>query len=608
MQSKDELVLEQAKNLALTISLFNSKYDQLLGEFNQKLSNVYLQLNETQSKTNEDLKFISEQVVFESTFTETKNKLDYYIKSIEENFNNYSLNHEHPYSLDIHAHDDVYAFVGHTHDYVSTDIHQSNIDSIESNIDSYITNNEQFLKYLSNIVQENYTELLQSLDNSNKNLDEISSKLAKGIDDVEFKVDTLKSNIKKDINDITKIIDNVKQNIEKASLKSFKDIDNKIEKFADDIANDISILNDEIQNYVETQNKSNTSTTKKLEKLDKSLKEFDESNRSETTKIDVKLTQLTDDHEDLELEVEEIQSKQVTLVDGLESAFDLIKLKPEYSEILLKTDLDKLKKDIINNIPIPKDGKDAEEWEFRPHPSRKGILVFKKKSQKNWNYIDLNHIVPKIQEYDQQHQSGGFIGGGGGGGSSVSILWNNILVSTNSNINFTGTAITSVTNVDNITTVRIDAGTSSGGGVGGSGALLKFTKALTGTHIVISQTEHAINNIVNFYVKDANNKLIDIADIELNNNITLDSNINLTGCTIYIFGYTSIITFVKQLSGLTVTVPKTEHNINDIVKFEVRDINGRSIEIADTLNTINNTITINSNVNLIGCTLIIKGT
>lgn len=483
MQSKDELVLEQAKNLALTISLFNSKYDQLLGEFNQKLSNVYLQLNETQSKTNEDLKFISEQVVFESTFNETKNKLDYYIKTIEENFNNYSLNHEHPYSLDVHAHDDVYAFVGHTHDYVSTDTHQSNIDSIESNIDSYITNNEQFLKYLSNIVQENYTELLQSLDNSNKNLDEISSKLAKGIDDVEFKIDTLKSNIKKDINDVTDIIDNVKQNIERASLKSFQDVDNKIEKFVDDIANDISVLNDKIQNYTETQNKSNTYTTKKLEKLDKNLKEFDESNRSETTKIDVKLTQLIDDHEDLELEVEEIQSKQVSLVDGLESAFDLIKLKPEYSEILLKTDLDKLKKDIIDNIPIPKDGKDAEEWEFRPHPSRKGILVFKKKSQKNWNYIDLNHIVPKIQEYDQQYQSGGYISGGGGGGSSVSILWNNILVSTNSNINFTGTAITSVTNVDNITTVRID------GGATGSGRLNQTSTQMNALALTLNTTD-----------------------------------------------------------------------------------------------------------------------
>ena len=167
----------------------------------------------------------------------------------------------------------------------------------------------------------------------------------------------------------------------------------------------------------------------------------------------------------------------------MESAFDLIKLKPEYSEILLKTDLDKLKKDIIDNIPIPKDGKDAEEWEFRPHPSRKGILVFKKKSQKNWNYIDLNHIVPKIQEYDQQYQSGGYISGGGGGGSSVSILWNNILVSTNSNINFTGTAITSVTNVDNITTVRID------GGATGSGRLNQTSTQMNALALTLNTTD-----------------------------------------------------------------------------------------------------------------------
>lgn len=605
MLSKDELVLEQAKNLALTISLFNSKYDQLLGEFNQKLTNVYLQLNESQSKTNEDLKFISGQVVFESVFTETKNKLDYYIKIIEENFTNYSLNHDHPYSLDGHTHDQQYAFADHRHDYVSTDIYDAQVGNFKSQFDSYIDNNGQFLKYLSSIVQDNYSELLESISTSNKNLDEISSKLAKGIDDVEYKVDSFKSDVKKDINDITSIIDNVKTNIEKALLKSFKDVDGRIEKFVDDIANDISILNDKIQNYTETQNKSNTSTSKKLDKLDNGLKELDENNRNESAKIDVKFNQLRDDHEDLELEVEEIQSKQVSLISGLESAFDLIKLKPEYFEILLKTDLDALKKDIIDNIPIPKDGKDAEEWEFRPHPSRKGILVFKKKSQKNWNYIDLNHIVPKIQEYDQQHQSGGFIGGGGGG-SSVSILWNNVVVSTNSNINFTGTAITSVTNVDNITTVRIDAGTSSGGGGGGN--FLKYIKNLTGQVNNISLVEHGINNIVNFYIKDSNSRIIEVEDSIINGNISLNSNISLTGCVLYIFGFTSLVSFVKQLSGFNIIVPQTEHNINEIIKFEVRDTNGRSVEVTETLNTINNTIAIQSNVNLTGCTLIIKGT
>ena len=202
MPTQNELIIEQAKQLALTISFLNAKYDKSLGEFNKKLSEVYAQLNEKQTKTNEDLKFISEQVVFESSFNETKNKLDYYIKTIEENFNNYSLNHEHPYSLDGHEHDQQYAFSDHRHDYVSTDIYDAQISDFKSQFDSYINNNEQFLKYLSSIVQDNYTNLLESIASSNNNLDQISVRLAKGIDDVEYKVDTLKSDVRKDINDV----------------------------------------------------------------------------------------------------------------------------------------------------------------------------------------------------------------------------------------------------------------------------------------------------------------------------------------------------------------------------------------------------------------------
>lgn len=605
MPTQNELIIEQAKQLALTISLLNNRYDKSLGEFNKKLSEVYAQLNEKQAKTDEDLKFISEQVVFASSFDETKNKLDYYIKTIEENFNNYSLNHEHPYSLDSHTHDQQYAFADHRHDYVSTDVYDAQISDFNSQFNSYINNNEEFLKYLSRIIEDNYTTVLESIVTSNENLDQISSRLAKGIDDVEYKVDTLKSSIKKDINDVTDIIDSVKTNIEKVLLKSFKDVDNKIEKFVDDIVNDISVLNDKIQNYTEIQTKTNTYTSKRIDKLDKSLKEFDVSNQTEFTKIEVKLNQLSDGHKDLELEVDELQSNQESLKDGLDSAFELIKNKPEYSEILLKTDLDKLKQDIIDNIPIPKDGKDAEEWEFRPHPSRKGILVFKKKSQKNWNYIDLNHIVPKPQEYDQQQYTGFIGGGGGGGGSSVSILWNNVLVSTNSNLNFIGTGITSVTSVNNVTTVRIDAGTSSGGGGGGN--FLRYIKNLNGNLNSIPLAEHGINNIVNFYIKDSNNKIIEVEDSIVNGNITLNSNINLVGCILYIFGFTSIASYVKQLSGFSVTVPSTEHNINEIIKFEVRNSNGRSLEVQETLNTLNNTITINSNVDLTNCTLTIKG-
>lgn len=62
-------------------------------------------------------------------------------------------------------------------------------------------------------------------------------------------------------------------------------------------------------------------------------------------------------------------------------------------EALTKSDLDmvrqKLKQDILQEIPIPEDGKDAKEWEFQWHPTIKGRLMFKREDTLEWKWQDL---------------------------------------------------------------------------------------------------------------------------------------------------------------------------------------------------------------------------
>lgn len=140
-----------------------------------------------------------------------------------------------------------------------------------------------------------------------------------------------------------------------------------------------------------------------------------------------------------------------------------------------------------------------------------------------------------------------------------------------------------------------------------SSNLISFTKSLSGKRVVVPKSEYNINEIVTVYVKNSNDKIVDVSDTQINGDITLDSNIDLTNYKLYIYGYQSIKIYQKQLSGFTVQILKTEHNINDILLYEVRSQSGRYIEVSDSLNTVNNTLTIQSNVDLTNCTLIIKG-
>ena len=583
MKSQDDLIIEQAKQLALTISLFNNKYDTLIGEFNKKITDVYLRLNEKQSKYQDKL---NENLIYQETLTDAKSKLDSYINTIQNKFVQYSLYNES----------------------VPNIIIQDSKES-DNNLSQYIDNNEILLKYLCNTVQTNYEFLLNSIKDSNKNLDELSTKLAIGIDDVEYKLDNFKSKTKKDINNIIEIVDNIKDKLVNDLAKSFDDISIKIDNEVDRLDKNISILKNDIHNQSKIITSIEDSFNSHLTTLSSSIEGLSQQFDTYTNEIEVSFNDVDDKHNTLYSVVDEIQNKQESLTDSIDDIFNTLKNKPEYQDILLKSDLDKLKEDIISAIPMPKDGtngKDAEDWEFKPHPSRKGILIFKKKSQKNWNYIDLNHIVPKIQEYEQS-QGFGYVGGGGSG-SSISILWNNTVVSLDSHINFTGTAITSVTSQNNITTVRIDGGVGTGGGSGLALVKYQYNKPLSGFSVLVPKTEHNINEIVSYNVrKNSDGKTITISNRIFNGDVYIDSNIDMTNTTLYLVGFNTIRKYIKALSGISTTVLSSEHNIVEILNYDVRNATGKLIEVADSLNIVNNTIIITSNIDLTNCVLTIKG-
>jgi hypothetical protein len=448
-------VIEQAKNLALTISFLNSKYDKVIGEFNSKLAEVYLQLKNDVNTSNDNLELIAKNVAYQSNLDETRLELNEHVKDIQRSLQEYATIHDHPYSLDSHEHDTQYSNIDHTHDYVSTDAYLDYAKTTDGKLDVIRDFTLTSVQSICVLIEDRYNNLIKQVQNTNSELDKLTDDLAKNIDDVEYKLDAFKSNTKKDINVLTIVIDSVKNTLNRNLVKSFDDINTKFEDKIDDVVEFFTLLESDINTKLKGINKELDNKSDINHNHDDDYAELNHNHDDDYADID-------HTHMDILTSIDVIQTKHESLENSISDAFNRLKDKPEYSEILLKTDLDKLKQEIIDAVPVPKNGKDAEDWEFKPHPTRKGVLIFKKHSHKNWNYIDLNHIIPKPQEYENYNQ-GGILGGGGGASSSgMSVLKNGVLAGFTNIVNFIGTGVTSITDADNVTTIRIDAGTGGG--------------------------------------------------------------------------------------------------------------------------------------------------
>jgi hypothetical protein len=463
MEKDSDNILEQAKQLALTIALFNKKYDALLEDFNKKISKVSAQLKSDRENSSEAISFIKENVAYQANLESTKEELELVLKSINENFDNYSLVHEHPYALDNHNHSQ-YSTTDHVHDYVENSVYSEESRNHTEKLYELNTYTNEMFKAITSSIEEKYAFLILSLESTNKELDEVSESLATGIDNVEHKLDNFKSSTRKDIKDLVEIIDVVKKSFAKQLDKMFSKVSKEIEdtssgiyktidRVQDKINSDLDNLEDELSERIDTKSDDGHDHDELYMPLNKN---FDDA-----------YSNINHTHDDILTSVDVLQEKTDTLEVSINKVFEELENKPEYSEILLKSDLVRLKHEIVEAIPIPKDGKDAEEWEFKPHPSQPGILIFKKESDKNWNYINFNMLIPKAKDFQEQPKGiSGFVGGGGSG-SSISILWNNTIAATSpSVINFTGSGISAITQEDNTVTVEINGGGIADTGTG----------------------------------------------------------------------------------------------------------------------------------------------
>lgn len=491
MQGNDKQIVEQAKQLALTIALFNKKFESLNLEITKNISEVSLQLSIENISNKTLIEELKEKVAYKDALLESAKNLNEFYLYVDDKFNEYSIEHNHPYSLETHTHD--YSDINHTHDYVENSLFHSVISRIEDSV----YNSHQYLNVLS-------TEILKDCDDKNKTFlyeleqlskeyDKTTNLLAKKADELDTKIAANKSNTNKDINSLIEIVDGIKTNLVKKIGKSFDELDSKLEeqsekftKLIGDVADDIKELSDDTYS---TLNKQSKDLLKLESKVDKKAEinhvhDYSPSNH---------------EHKDLNKKLDKLENTDKNIYSKISELFSVLKLKANSDDILLKSELDSIRDQVIASIPPPVaglNGKDAEEWEFKEHPTQRGILIFKKQSAKTWQYLNLNYLIPKIKQpiQPQSQQSTGYAGGGGG--SSLSILKDDVLVSSDTMLNFTGSGVQSVTSNNGVTTVNIQGGSGGISDVGTGWAVYRDNQYTVTSPLIISASTvtHLPNN------------------------------------------------------------------------------------------------------------------
>jgi hypothetical protein len=136
--------------------------------------------------------------------------------------------------------------------------------------------------------------------------------------------------------------------------------------------------------------------------------------------------------------------------------------KANLKDVLTKSDekfiVDQASEKVMEQIKLPEDGKDAHEWEFKFHPTKKGLLMYKRSDQKEWQLESLLGPTQYIETAPT------YIGGGGGGssdgGSTHSISSEGVVVEKKPvDVNFTGNLVEVSTDNNGNVVVDIDSKT-----------------------------------------------------------------------------------------------------------------------------------------------------
>lgn len=277
-------------------------------------------------------------------------------------------------ALTEHLHDDRYAPGKHQHDVYAI---KENVDELTIKIrgavqelsDNTSTNFENMGKNLSNAVVIINEIIKVHESEANKALRELNTA-------IQERLNTFEGGIKQRVEERANVI---QTNVAQATIAN----EYRVSKFEEFFQKAIQSLKDGIASIISSSEKNTT-------RLEKVITKGDEKSLKAVTK----LKERVDTHFD---QVEE-------------KVKEIAKEKANKTDVLLQSDLDSIQKSIAASIPVPKDGENAHEWEFKNHPNQQGILLFKRDDWKDWKKIVLTGKAHSI--YDQNS------GGGAGGGTA----------------------------------------------------------------------------------------------------------------------------------------------------------------------------------------------
>lgn len=245
--------------------------------------------------------------------------------------------------------------------------------------------------------------------------------------------------------------------------------------------------------------------------------------------------------QDLESSTKKVGSSVSALT---EKVAELLTKDFEFPEGERKSIVDEVTNAVQSTVRIPKDGKDAHDWEFKWHPKAQGTLGFKRDDWKEWEWKDL---VPKIKQIQQPQYSAGMMGGVGSRDFIV-VLKDGVEVSNRvEQIDFVGANIEATDEGGGRISVSAKGGTGTvetivpGTGIAVDNtdpanpivsviSVNRYTKLLSGFTVVIPLSEHGVAEASTVSVFNPSGKLV-TTDITLNmsKEVTIDSNVLLDG-------------------------------------------------------------------------------
>lgn len=373
------------KVLAACISLVEQKINTLkedvsgsIVQVNQRIDSLgNLTLSEAERKELSEsilesvpLKSLPKELVFVSELTDLKRELfakidkndsvirDYIeqnfevigraIVTIRDQFNN-------------HHHDDKYSLLGHEHGDLATN---ESLDDLSKKFDEHHHDD----RYVSVDEHKNAIARIQSqFDSSGNQIIGFGTQILSSISEIKFDVDAKTKDVI-------------------ASLKSdtssaLKSLESSVDSLSNDVSNHKETVEKRLYDHSDaigalSKHSHDSYAVVDHTHEDSASKEFVESIHNDVKQFNLDLADL---------------SKFVT--DQIDDIIQTVSSKQDSGEFVTKDELDSHKKTIIDaaiqSIPVPENGKDALGWDFKGHPTKRGVLLHKRDDWKDYKEIVL---------------------------------------------------------------------------------------------------------------------------------------------------------------------------------------------------------------------------